>query len=117
MGGTRLEHARAPLLREARRAATQRMAPAQARLRRAAESRVSFDRGSLMPQAPRAHLPWSMIVREWTRIGIVGFGGPPAHIALLRSLVVERRRWLSEREFEDAVAASNLLPGPASTQL
>jgi chromate transporter len=57
------------------------------------------------------------IVREWGRIGCIGFGGPPAHIALLRQLCVERRGWIEPREFEDAVAACNLLPGPASTQL
>ena len=57
------------------------------------------------------------IAREWGRIGCVGFGGPPAHIALLRQLCVERRGWLEAREFEDAIAACNLLPGPASTQL
>jgi chromate transporter len=57
------------------------------------------------------------IAREWGRIGCVGFGGPPAHIALLRELCVERRGWLGDREFEDAIAATNLLPGPASTQL
>ncbi|MEA2125739.1 MAG: chromate transporter, partial [Solirubrobacteraceae bacterium] len=57
------------------------------------------------------------IAREWTRIGCVGFGGPPAHIALLRELCVKRRRWLTDDEFEDAIAACNLLPGPASTQL
>lgn len=34
------------------------------------------------------------VVREWGRIGIVGFGGPPAHVALLRDLTVERRGWL-----------------------
>ncbi|MGZ6640420.1 MAG: chromate efflux transporter [Solirubrobacteraceae bacterium] len=58
-----------------------------------------------------------MVVREWGRIGCIGFGGPPAHIALLRDLCVDRRRWLSAHEFEDAIAATNLLPGPASTQL
>lgn len=58
-----------------------------------------------------------VITREWTRIGCVGFGGPPAHIALLRELCVERRKWLSPREFEDAIATTNLLPGPGSTQL
>ena len=42
---------------------------------------------------------------------------PPAHIALLRALCVDRRHWLSAQEFEDAVATTNLLPGPASTQL
>jgi chromate transporter len=57
------------------------------------------------------------IAREWGRIGCIGFGGPPAHIALLRQLCVERRKWLEPREFEDAIAACNLLPGPASTQL
>ncbi len=57
------------------------------------------------------------MLREWGRIGCVGFGGPPTHIALLRELCVRRRGWLSPREFEDAVAACNLLPGPASTQL
>jgi chromate transporter len=65
--------------------------------------------------AKRVGLP--TIAREWTRIGVTGFGGPPAHISLLHHLVVERERWLDEREFEDAIAACNLLPGPASTQL
>jgi chromate transporter len=54
---------------------------------------------------------------EWSRIGCIGFGGPPAHIALLRDLCVERERWISDHDFEDAIAACNLLPGPASTQL
>jgi chromate transporter len=57
------------------------------------------------------------ILREWGRIGCVGFGGPPAHVALLRELCLDRRRWLSEEEFEHGIAATNLLPGPASTQL
>ncbi|MGB9184039.1 MAG: chromate transporter, partial [Solirubrobacteraceae bacterium] len=57
------------------------------------------------------------MAREWTRIGVTGFGGPPAHIALLRQLVVARMRWMDAREFEDANAACGLLPGPASTQL
>jgi chromate transporter len=57
------------------------------------------------------------IAREWGRIGSIGFGGPPAHVALLRELCVERRGWLTETEFERALAAVNLLPGPASTQL
>jgi chromate transporter len=57
------------------------------------------------------------VAREWTRIGITGFGGPPAHIALLRALVVDRMGWMDAREFQDANAACGLLPGPASTQL
>jgi chromate transporter len=57
------------------------------------------------------------VAREWTRLGLIGFGGPPAHIALLRRLVVDQRGWMDAREFEDANAACGLLPGPASTQL
>jgi chromate transporter len=57
------------------------------------------------------------VLREWGRIGCIGFGGPPAHIALLRELCIERRRWIGEEDFEHGVAATNLLPGPASTQL
>jgi chromate transporter len=57
------------------------------------------------------------VALEWGRIGCTGFGGPPTHIALLRKLCVDRRTWLTPDEFEDAVAACNLLPGPASTQL
>ncbi len=57
------------------------------------------------------------VLREWGRIGCIGFGGPPAHIALFRDLCVARRGWLSGEQFEDAIAATNLLPGPGSTQL
>ena len=57
------------------------------------------------------------IAREWGRIGCIGFGGPPAHIELLRKLCVEERGWLTSTEFERAIAATSLLPGPASTQL
>jgi chromate transporter len=62
-------------------------------------------------------VPLRVIAREWGRIGCIGFGGPPAHIALLRQLCVERRGWIAASEFEDGIAATNLLPGPASTQL
>jgi len=57
------------------------------------------------------------VAREWGKIGVLGFGGPPAHIALLRDLTVDRRRWIDAREFEDAFATCSLLPGPASTQM
>jgi chromate transporter len=57
------------------------------------------------------------IAREWGRIGCIGFGGPPAHITLFRELCVTRREWLTDDQFERAIAATNILPGPASTQL
>ena len=69
------------------------------------------------PAAPRDQVSLATVLREWGRIGCIGFGGPPAHIALLRQLCVDRRRWLDAQEFEDAIGACNLLPGPASTEL
>lgn len=51
------------------------------------------------------------------RLGLLGFGGPAAHIALMREEVVVRRRWMDDRRFVDLVAASNLVPGPTSTEL
>ena len=66
---------------------------------------------------PSGRVAIATVAREWTRIGLTGFGGPPAHIALLRQLMVERRRWMDAHEFQDANAACGLLPGPASTQL
>jgi chromate transporter len=57
------------------------------------------------------------VATQWGRIGCLGFGGPPAHIAMLRRLCVEDRGWISDEEFERAIAATSMLPGPASTEL
>ena len=66
---------------------------------------------------PQIQPSYAEIARQWCRIGCVGFGGPPAHIALFRELCVTQRAWLTDEQFERALAAVNLLPGPASTQL
>jgi chromate transporter len=50
-------------------------------------------------------------------LGIIGFGGPAAHIALMRREVVERRAWLTDQQMVDLVGATNLIPGPNSTEL
>ena len=65
----------------------------------------------------RPTAPLGTIAREWLRIGLIGFGGPPAHVTLLRELVVRKNGWMDARAFEDANAACSLLPGPSSTQL
>ena len=69
------------------------------------------------PTGPPSRVGLGNVVRTWGRIGCTGFGGPPAHIALLRRECVERHEWIDAAQFEDALAACNLLPGPASTQL
>ena len=61
-----------------------------------------------------ARVPLHVIAREWGRLGVIGFGGPPGHIALLRRRSVEQNPWLGAEEFEHAVTATSLLPGPAS---
>jgi chromate transporter len=71
---------------------------------------------SAAPRPEHSASLWT-VAREWTRIGLTGFGGPPAHIALLRQLMVDRMQWMDAHEFQDANAACGLLPGPASTQL
>jgi chromate transporter len=66
---------------------------------------------------PLPQVSLGTIAKEWIRLGCIGFGGPPTHIALLRRLCVEERQWIEAKEFEEAIATMNLLPGPASTQL
>jgi chromate transporter len=51
------------------------------------------------------------------RLGTTAFGGPAAHIAMMEDEVVRRRRWLTRDEFLDLLGASNLIPGPNSTEL
>lgn len=71
----------------------------------------------MQPTDPLTEPSLGEIARGWGRIGCIGFGGPPAHIALFRDLCVTRREWLTDDQFERAIAATNVLPGPASTQL
>ena len=69
------------------------------------------------PPSTTAGCRFPPFVESGPWIGCIGFGGPPTHIALLRRLCVEERQWIEPREFEDGIAATNLLPGPASTQM
>src|SRR5215468_4271167 len=51
------------------------------------------------------------------RLGATAFGGPAAHIAMMRDEVVHRRRWLTDAAFLDLLGATNLIPGPNSTEM
>jgi chromate transporter len=57
------------------------------------------------------------LVAVFGTLGIIGFGGPAAHIALMRREVVERRRWLSDQQLVDLVGITNVIPGPNSTEM
>jgi chromate transporter len=57
------------------------------------------------------------LARLFLKLGAIGFGGPAAHIALMRTEVVERRNWLGDQQFLDLVGATNVIPGPNSTEL
>ena len=53
----------------------------------------------------------------FARLGATAFGGPAAHIAMMQDEVVRRRKWLGEERFLDLLGATNLIPGPNSTEM
>lgn len=57
------------------------------------------------------------LAKLFFKLGIIGFGGPAAHIAMMESEVVKRRQWLTSEHFLDLIGATNLIPGPNSTEM
>lgn len=57
------------------------------------------------------------ITQVFFKLGVIGFGGPAAHIALMEEEVVTRREWLTRSRFLDLIGATNLIPGPNSTEM
>src|SRR2546425_4051048 len=69
---------------------------------------------SAMPASlpPMREVAWLFL-----KLGTIAFGGPAAHIAMMREEVVRRRRWLTDEQFMDLLGATNLIPGPNSTEM
>lgn len=85
---------------------------------RAGEATMTATKGETLAQ-PRTvkRIPLPEIARTFFVLGVLGFGGPAAHIALMESELVTRRGWLDRQYFLELFAAINLVPGPNSTEM
>src|SRR5579864_2976757 len=70
--------------------------------------------GATLPSLP-ARL--SELAALFLKLGVISFGGPAAHIALLEEEIVHKRNWVSRQQFLDMLGAANLIPGPTSTEM
>ncbi|GHO62793.1 chromate transporter [Ktedonobacter sp. SOSP1-52] len=66
---------------------------------------------------PKSYHSLLEVLWLFLRLGCTAFGGPAAHIAMMREEVVRRRQWVSEEDFVDLIGVTNLIPGPSSTEL
>lgn len=57
------------------------------------------------------------VVFVFLKLGLIAFGGPAAHIAMLEDEEVPKRKWMSHEYFLDLIGATNLIPGPNSTEM
>lgn len=57
------------------------------------------------------------VARVFLKLGFIGFGGPAAHIAMMQDEVIKKRKWITPEHFLDLISATNLIPGPNSTEM
>ena len=57
------------------------------------------------------------IAKVFLKLGLIGFGGPAVHIAMMEEEIVRRRQWMTHKHFLDLIGATNLIPGPNSTEM
>jgi len=71
------------------------------------------------PEPPPSAAQGSLaeVAALFLKLGFIAFGGPAAHIAMMRQEVVQRRKWIGDQEFLDLFGAANLIPGPSSTEM
>jgi chromate transporter len=68
------------------------------------------------PSSPSRRSRLIEVAMLFLRLGVTAFGGPAAHIAIMRDEVVKKHKWITEQEFLDLFGAANLIPGPTSTE-
>lgn len=61
--------------------------------------------------------PLIEVAKLFLKLGVIGFGGPAVHIAMMEEEVVNKRKWMSQQHFLDLISATNLIPGPNSTEM
>jgi chromate transporter len=70
-----------------------------------------------IPRSTSLHQRLRELIALFAKLGVIGFGGPQAHIAMTNDEAVGRRQWLTPEQFTDGLAVCEMLPGPASTQM